>query len=74
MTREQLFKLFRRSPEQFTRRMITVAVAQVKYDINPSTLRKWLRQGKVDGYRFPNSYWLVDKVSLEKYLEGRRDG
>lgn len=72
MTREQLFKLFRRSPEQFTRRMITVAVAQVRYDINPSTLRKWLRQGKVDGYRFPNSYWLVDRQSLEKYLEGRR--
>lgn len=51
--------------------MLTVSEAAVRYGINSRTLRRWLKERKVAGWK-DGRMWMIDRRSLEKYLEERK--
>ena len=57
--------------EATLRNLINVERAAEEYGVGKSTIRRWLRQGKVRGWKVLGA-WGLDRRSLEKYLEERR--
>ncbi len=51
--------------------VITIGEAHLRYGVAHTTLRRWLREKKVAGYK-KGRMWLVDVESLEKHLEARK--
>ncbi len=45
-----------RSPKLFT---ISVEEAAKEYDVSPSTIRKWLREGEIEGHKGDDNRWYV---------------
>ena len=40
------------------------------YNIKAGTIRKWLRNGKVQGYQVGGKLWRIDKSIFDKFVEG----
>lgn len=53
-------------------RMLTPEEAAERLSVSPTTIRKWLRSGKLQGYKLP-SVWRIRESDLEKFiLEGKQ--
>lgn len=51
------------------KKMLTAGVMARELGINPKTLKKWAREGKVPYYRNPaNRYWYFNKKEVLKAL------
>lgn len=66
-------KTSRRSVPASEDNLIPASRAAEDFGVNPKDLRRWLRNGRVFGTQTSaNGRWLVDEVSLGKYLAERR--
>lgn len=70
--RQQRTRASRRSLPASDESLITASQAAKDFGVEPKDLRRWLRQGKVFGTQQDNGRWLVDEVSLGKWLAERR--
>ena len=59
------------SDEATLRNLTNVKRAAEEYGVGKSAIRRWLRQGKVRGWKVFGG-WVLDRRSLEKYLEERQ--
>ena len=50
---------------------LTVKEAEEQYGVSGRTLRRWLQQHKITGWK-NGRIWVIDRQSLEKYLEERQ--
>ena len=51
------------------KKMLTAGVMAKELGINPKTLKKWARKGKVPSYRNPaNNYWYFNKKEVLQAL------
>ena len=49
---------------------LTVSEAERRYGVNGRTLRRWLKERKVAGWK-DGRMWMIDRRSLEKFLKER---
>ena len=56
-------------------RIADLSVQEVADELDraPSTIRGWLGDGKLDGYRFRGNEWRVPRESLRAFLEEERN-
>jgi predicted site-specific integrase-resolvase len=52
------------------KKYLAVAEAASRCGRDSQTIRRWLKEGAVQGHKDNSGRWLVDLVSLEAYLEG----
>ena len=51
-------------------RMLTVEDVAKQLQVHPETIRRWLREGRLDGYRISRrGGWRVRPESVEKMLD-----
>lgn len=51
---------------------LTVQEVADELDRAPSTVRGWLGEGELDGYRFRGREWRIPREALEAFLEEER--
>ncbi len=42
--------------------------------VDPATVRAWLRDGKLEGYKLAGGRWRISEEQLEAYLQDIRGG
>lgn len=50
------------------RRLASVGTAAEIYDVNPRTVRRWIAEGKITGYRVGSRLLKVDLAELEEKI------
>lgn len=53
---------------------LTVQEVADELDRAPSTVRGWLGEGELDGYRFRGREWRITREALQAFLEEERNG
>ena len=53
------------------KRTVTVQTASAEYDVAPSTLRLWVREGRIRAHRVGRRV-LIDARDLERFVRGER--
>ncbi|WP_374709331.1 helix-turn-helix domain-containing protein [Desmospora profundinema] len=48
--------------------MLTPEEAAERLAVSPNTIRKWLRSGKLQGYKLPN-VWRIRESDLNQFIE-----
>ncbi len=49
---------------------LTPEEAAEKYKLAAVTIRKWLRQGKLKGYKVGGTLWRIEEAELETFVKG----
>ncbi len=49
---------------------LTPEEAADRYRIKVGTIRKWLRQGKLQGYKVGGTLWRIPETELESFIKG----
>jgi excisionase family DNA binding protein len=42
--------------------------------VDPATVRTWLRDGKLEGFKLAGGGWRISEEQIEAYLQDRRGG
>ena len=45
--------------------------AAEEYNLKAGTIRKWLRQGKLKGFKVGGSLWRISETELERFITGQ---
>ncbi len=52
---------------------LTPDEAAAKYRIAAVTIRKWLRQGKIKGYKVGGTLWRIPEKELEAFMKAGQE-
>lgn len=55
-------------------RLLTTNEAAVRLGVNPYTVREWLREGKITGYKIAWTRWRIKESDLEAFEAKRKTG
>lgn len=58
--------------ENIKSRLIKPEEAAWRLGISPTTIKKWLRNGKLPGVKVGH-LWRIDEADLEKFIEERKN-
>jgi excisionase family DNA binding protein len=49
---------------------LTPEEAAARYKLKVGTVRKWLRQGKLKGFKVAGTLWRIEEAELERFING----
>jgi excisionase family DNA binding protein len=49
---------------------LTPEEAAARYKLKVGTVRKWLRQGKLKGFKVAGTLWRISEAELERFING----
>lgn len=49
-----------------SKKLLSVSEAAKFKKVSPDTIRRWRREGKLNGYQRSNGYWVYDPDELDK--------